>query len=204
MTDMDPPARIAPAAARNREPIAAVLRAHLPPSGLLLEIASGRGEHAMWFSRMLPGLQWQPTDRDPDALASIAAWRMTENIPNLLPPLQLDAAAPDGWPVAAADAVVAINMIHIAPWQATLGLLAGAARVLPPGGLLYLYGPFREAGLHTADSNAAFDRDLQARNAAWGVRDLESVAASAAQQGFARHDLVRMPANNLSVMFRRG
>ena len=200
---MSTASRTAPAVARNREPIAQVLREYLPRPGLVLEIASGTGEHAMWFGRALPDVTWQPTDQDPDALASIAAWRDTARLANLLPPLQLDAAAPDGWPLDAADAVVAINLIHIAPWRATEGLMAGAARVLSPAGLLYLYGPFREGGAHTADSNAAFDRDLRSRNPEWGMRDLQAVAASAAQHGFAPPELVRMPANNLSVMFHR-
>ena len=200
MTDA---ARVAPAVARNREPIAAVLRDWLPQSGLVLEIASGTGEHAVWFGGRLPGLTWQPTDRDPEALASIAAWRESAGLSNILPPLLLDATAPQDWPVRHADAVVAINMIHIAPWSATEGLMSGAARVLAPGGLLYLYGPFREAGGHTAPSNAAFDFDLQLRNLLWGVRDREEVADLAVRHGLEPAGRVRMPANNLSLLFRR-
>jgi SAM-dependent methyltransferase len=199
---MNQAARTAPAAARNRQPILRVLRDHLPQPGLVLEIASGTGEHAVWFSRALPALTWQPTDRDPEALKSIAAWRDTTGLTNLLAPLPLDASA-ETWPVARADAVVAINMVHIAPWTATQGLIAGAARVLGPGGLLFLYGPFSEAGVHTTASNAAFDADLRARNPSWGVRDLDEITALAIQVGFKAPDRIPMPANNLSVVFRR-
>ena len=199
---MPPAARSAPAAARNRQPILAVLRGLLPRAGRVLEIASGTGEHAVWFSRALSELAWQPTDRDPEALASIAAWRDSEGPPNLAPPLRLDVTE-DHWPVAQTDAIVAINMVHIAPWSATLGLLAGAARVLSSGGLLFLYGPFREAGAHTAASNAAFDAALRARDPAWGIRDLDEIAAFAVQHGFLAPERISMPANNLSVVFRR-
>ena len=195
-------ARSAPAAARNCEPILLVLRDYLPRPARVLEIASGTGEHAVWFSGALPELTWQPTDRDPEALRSIAAWRDSTGRPNLLPPLRLDAAA-DIWPVAQADAVVAINMIHIAPWAATQGLVAGAAQVLTPGGLLYIYGPFREGGVHTGAGNAAFDADLRARDPSWGIRDLDEVAALASQHGFMALERIAMPANNLSVVFRR-
>jgi SAM-dependent methyltransferase len=143
---MNQAARTAPAAARNREPILRVLRDCLPPSARVLEIASGTGEHAVWFCSALPALTWQPTDQDPEALRSIAAWRDRMDLPNVLPPLPLDAAA-ETWPVAQADVVVAINMVHIAPWAATQGLITGAARILSAGGLLFLYGPFREGGV---------------------------------------------------------
>jgi SAM-dependent methyltransferase len=199
---MTPAARSAPAAARNREPILRVLRDCLPRPARVLEIASGTGEHAAWFSSALPELTWQPTDRDPEALLSIAAWRDSAGLPNLLPPLPLDAAA-DTWPVARAEAVVAINMIHIAPWAATQGLVAGAARALTPGGLLYLYGPFREGGAHTGAGNAAFDADLRARDPSWGIRDLDEIAALASRHGFLAPERIAMPANNLSVVFRR-
>ena len=195
-------ARTAPAAARNREPILRVLRRYLPPSARVLEIASGTGEHAMWFSRALPTLTWQPTDHDPDALESIEAWRKTTSLPNVLPPLPLDAAA-ETWPVAQADAVVAINMVHITPWSATQGLIAGAARVLTANGLLFLYGPFREAGVHTGVGNAAFDADLRARDPSWGIRDLDDITALAVRQGFKEPERILMPVNNLSVVFRR-
>jgi SAM-dependent methyltransferase len=195
-------ARSAPAAARNREPILVVLRDCLPRPALVLEIASGTGEHAVWFSNAVPGLTWQPTDLDEEALRSIAAWRDASGPPNLLPPLCLDAAA-EIWPVAHADAVVAINMVHIAPWNATTGLIGGAARVLPPGGVLFLYGPFREGGEHTSAGNVAFDADLRARDPSWGIRDLDEITAFASQHGFKAPERIAMPANNLSVVFRR-
>lgn len=196
------PPRSAPAAARNREPILTVLRSHLPGPGTVLEIASGTGEHAVWFSRALPEVTWQPTDQDPEALATISAWRAAEGGPNLLPPLLLDAAS-GTWPVARSDAIVSINMIHIAPWAATLGLMAGAERVLPSGGLLYLYGPFKIDGTNTAPSNAAFDADLRARDPAWGIRDADDVAALGQRHGLNAEDRIAMPANNFSLLFRR-
>jgi hypothetical protein len=199
---MNQAARSAPAAARNREPILLVLRECLPRPAFVLEIASGTGEHAVWFASALSALTWQPTDHDPDALRSIAAWRDMNGLPNLLPPLLLDAAA-DIWPVAQADAVVAINMVHIAPWSATKGLIAGAARVLTSDGLVFLYGPFREGGVHTSAGNAAFDADLRARDPSWGIRDLDDITAVAGRHGFMAPERVAMPANNLSVIFRR-
>jgi SAM-dependent methyltransferase len=199
---MQQAARSAPAAARNREPILRLLRDRLPRPALVLEIASGTGEHAVWFSSALPGVTWQPTDLDKEALASIAAWRHEAGPKNLLPPLRLDASA-DTWPVAQADAVVAINMVHIAPWTATKGLIAGAARVLTQGGLLFLYGPFREEGVPTGAGNAAFDADLRARDPSWGIRDLDEITALASQHGFMGPERIAMPANNLSVVFRQ-
>jgi SAM-dependent methyltransferase len=199
---MNQAARSAPAAARNREPILRVLRDWLPRSALVLEIASGTGEHAVWFSRALPEVTWQPTDHDQGALSSIAAWRDMEGPENLLPPLRLDASA-SAWPVIQADAVVAINMVHITPWATTVGLIAGAGRVLTPGGLLFLYGPFSEGGVHSTASNAAFDADLRARDPSWGVRDLNDISALAGQHGFDAPELIAMPANNLSVVLRR-
>ena len=191
-----------PSVARNREPILAVLRTALPSQGLILEVASGTGEHAVHFAAALPGLRWQPTDRDPEAIRSIAAHRARARLPNLLPPLELDASSPI-WLVARADAVVSINMIHIAPWAAADGLMAGAGRVLPPRGVLYLYGPFKEDGCHTAPSNAAFDASLRAHNPDWGVRDLGEAAELARRYGLEFVARVAMPANNLSVVFRR-
>ena len=193
-------ARHAPAAARNRDPILAVLRDILPVSGLVLEIASGTGEHVRHFAEALPELDWQPSDADPDALASIAAW--SEGLPNVHRPLALDAAAP-GWPVARADAVLCINMVHISPWSATEGLFAGAARMLSPGAPLYLYGPYRRAGTPTAPSNEAFDASLKARNPEWGLRQLDDMIALADRAGLRFDRLVEMPANNLSLVFRR-
>ncbi len=195
-------AKSAPAAGRNREPILGVLRDLLPRPALVLEIASGTGEHAVWFGQALPDLTWQPTDRDEEALSSIAAWRDLAGLPNVLPPLRLDASA-DTWPIAEADAIVSINMVHIAPWGATQGLIAGAGRVLTQGGMLFLYGPFREGGVHTGPGNAAFDADLRARDPSWGIRDLDEITALAGQHGLVRSDRIPMPANNLSVVFRR-
>ena len=206
VSPLPPGALTAPAVARNREPILAVLRRVLPEHGLVLEIASGSGEHAVYFAAALPHLNWQPTDPDPEARASIAAYRAATALPNVLPPLALDAAAAH-WPVTEIDvqidAIVSINMIHIAPWVAAEGLMAGAERLLPERGVLFLYGPFREHGRHTAPSNAAFDESLRARNREWGVRDLDEVAALASRHGFALEERIAMPANNLSVVFRR-
>jgi hypothetical protein len=169
---------------------------------MVLEIASGTGEHAVHFAAALPQLTWQPTDQDDEALNSIAAHRAASGLPNLLAPLRLDAGAPD-WPVERADAIVAINMVHISPWRATQGLMAGAGRVLPPGGVLYLYGAYKENGAHTAASNEAFDQDLRRRNPEWGVRDLEEVVNLASVHGLKLVERIPMPANNLSVVFRR-
>jgi SAM-dependent methyltransferase len=194
----------APAAARNRDPIWSVLRQHLPQRGLVLEVASGSGEHIVYFAQLAgPALLFQPSDPDAQARASINAWIAETGLTNVRPALAVDAAA-DTWPVRSADVVVCINMIHISPWASTVGLVRGAARVLPPGGLLYLYGPYRREGRHTAPSNEAFDRDfLRARNPEWGVRDLEAVASLAAEAGFAPPLIEEMPANNLSVVFQR-
>jgi hypothetical protein len=197
------PRRYAPAAKRNRAPILAVLARILPPAGTVLEIASGTGEHVVHFAAALPALRWQPSDPDESARASIAAWRRTAGLGNIAEPAALDAAAPH-WPLDEAAAVLAINMIHIAPWAAACGLVAGAARLLPPGAPLYLYGPFRRDGVVFADSNRAFDESLRARDPAWGVRRLEAVAEIAAEAGFMLSEIVEMPAQNLSVIFRRG
>ena len=169
----------------------------------MLEIAAGAGEHAVYNAAAFPGLLWRPTDPDPDALVSIAAWRDHVALPNLLAPLQLDAADPDAWPVDRADAVVNINMIHISPWSATEGLMAGAGRILPAGGLLFLYGPYVEPDIETAPSNLAFDHSLKGRNPAWGIRRLDDVAALAARYGLALSERIAMPADNLSLIFRK-
>jgi len=198
----DDPRRFAPATARNRDPILEVLRGVLPPGGLVLEIASGSGEHAVHFAAALPGLTFQPSDPDAAARASIDAWVAETGLAGIRPALALDAGAP-GWPVERADAVLCINMIHISPWSATEGLLRGAAAILPAGAPLVLYGPYRRGGAHTAPSNAAFDADLRARNPEWGVRDLEEVAGLAAREGFGPPAVTAMPANNLVVVFRR-
>jgi len=196
-------ARISPSTARNREPILAVLREWLPDSGLVLEIAAGAGEHAVFNAAALPGLIWQPTDPDAEALASIAAWRDEAGLSNVLAPLRLDASEPDGWPVQRADAILNINMIHISPWVAARGLMAGAARLLTAGGPLVLYGPFIERDVETAHSNLAFDASLRARNPEWGIRRLDDVVALAATHGFELVGRVAMPANNLIVVFRK-
>lgn len=192
--------RFAPAAVRNRDVILEVLRRHLPSRGLMLEVASGSGEHALHFAAALPGLVFQPSDRDPAARASIDAWAAEARLPNLRPAMALDAADAE-WPIMAADAVVCINMIHIAPWAAAEGLFRGASKLLPPGGKLVLYGAFRQGGAHTTPSNAAFDEDLRAQDPSWGVRDLEVVAAAA--HGFRVTATEVMPANNLMVVLCR-
>jgi SAM-dependent methyltransferase len=194
--------RSAPHVARNAEPIEAVLRGVLPERGLVLEIASGTGEHALHFAHAFPQLRWQPSDPDPAALASIEAWRAGAELPNLLSPIALDACAQE-WPVQRADAVVAINMVHISPWSATEGLLRGAGRLLARGAPLYLYGPYRQAEVPTVPSNEAFDASLRARDPQWGLRDLEEVAAAAQAQALVLESVVPMPANNLSVVFRK-
>lgn len=192
--------RYAPATLRNRDPILAVLRRVLPARGQVLEVASGTGEHCAYLAAALPGLDWQPTDPDAEGRASTDAW--CHGLPNVRPALALDAAAED-WPVARAEAVLCINMIHIAPPAATPGLLRGAARVLGPGGVLVLYGPYRRDGVPTAPSNEEFDASLRARDPRWGLRRLEEVAAEAARHGFAPPEVTEMPANNLTVVFRK-
>jgi hypothetical protein len=194
--------RMAPATARNRDPILAVLRRVLPQRGVVLEIASGTGEHAAYFARNLPDMVWQPSDPDAESRESIAAWTEASGASNVRPPLDIDAAAPS-WPIDRADAMVCINMVHISPWRATEGLLSGAARILPAGGVLYLYGPYKRDGRHTAPSNEAFDRDLRQRNPEWGVRDVAEVRNVASVFGLRLQEIVEMPANNLSVIFVR-
>ncbi|MEP7349963.1 MAG: DUF938 domain-containing protein [Sphingorhabdus sp.] len=193
--------RHAPATERNRDAIVEVLRTVLPVTGLVLEVASGTGQHVVHFARSFPALDWQPSDPDPAGLASIAAWRQESELPNLLPPVELDAAA--SWPVYTADAIACINMVHIAPWAATLGLLTGAARILPQGAPLYLYGPYRQHDVVTAPSNEQFDISLKSRNPEWGLRDVEDVTAAADAVGLKLESIVEMPANNLSLIFRR-
>lgn len=194
--------RHAPAAARNRQPILDVLRPRLPEAGLVLEVASGTGEHVAHFAAALPDLTFQPSDPSAAARASIDDWAATSGLANIRPAIALDTEAP-GWPIERADAVLCSNMIHIAPWSAAIGLIAGAARVLPPNGPLHLYGPYRRGGRHTAPSNDAFDRQLRDSNPAWGVRDIEAVRELAAAHGFEEPEVIDMPANNLSVIFRR-
>jgi len=179
-----------------------VLRPLLPARGLVLEIASGSGEHVIAFARELPDLDWQPSDPSAEARASIAAWLAAEALPNIRAPLDIDVTrAP--WPIETADAIVCINMVHISPWSATEGLMRGAARLLPPGGLLYLYGPYVQRGVPTAPSNIAFNADLRMRDPDWGLRELDAVEECAATNGLRLEQVVAMPANNLSVVFRR-
>jgi SAM-dependent methyltransferase len=187
---------------RNREPILDVLRRVLPAHGLILEIASGSGEHAAYFAKGLPALVWQPSDPDAQALTSIASHRAAAGAANLLAPLRLDVTSAR-WPVERAEAMVCCNMIHIAPGSVSEGLMAGAQHTLPPGGVLYLYGPYKIGGRHTAPSNEEFDLSLRARNPEWGIRDLADVTELAGRHGLVLAETVQMPANNLSVIFRR-
>jgi hypothetical protein len=192
----------APSAARNRDPILNVLQRFLPARGVVLELASGSGEHTVHFAQAFPALAFQPSDPDAEARASIDAWAASAGLPNVRPAIALDATA-QPWPIDAADAVLCINMIHISPWEAAVGLVSGAAAILPPGSPLYLYGPYRRNGSHTAPSNEAFDRSLRERNPAWGIRDLEAVAELAAAHGFGPPAVEQMPANNLSLIFSK-
>jgi len=199
---------ISPSAARNRAPILAVLRDRLPPRTRVLEIASGTGEHAVFLAPALAVARWQASDADPATVAGIAARFAGAGVDALAPPIRLDAAAPDWAATARAagadpDAVLAVNLVHIAPWRVCVGLMAGAGRLLAPGGLLYLYGAYKRDGRHTAPSNARFDAALRAQDPEWGVRDLEAVAETAARNGLDLAEIVEMPANNLSLIFRR-
>jgi SAM-dependent methyltransferase len=192
----------AAATERNRQPILEVLRRVLPPTGLVLEVASGTGQHVVFFAGALPALRWQPSDPSPVHLDSIRAWTLAAGVDNVAMPVQLDVEiAP--WPVARANALLNINMIHIAPWSAAEALFQGAARLLPAGGVLFLYGPFKRDGRHTAESNARFDERLRSEDARWGVRDLGDVQKLALAAGFAAPEVIAMPANNLSLVFRR-
>jgi len=194
--------RSAPAALRNREPIADVLEEWLPAAGLALEVASGSGEHVIYFAERFPALEWQPTDIHPDALSSVAAWRDEASLSNIRPPLVLDAASAD-WPIDRADAVLSINMVHISPWASALGLLDGAARLLGPGAPLILYGPWFRDDVPTAPSNLDFDADLKRRNPEWGLRRVEDFAAAAKQRGLLLEEARLMPANNMMLLLRR-
>jgi Protein of unknown function (DUF938) len=194
----------APATLRNRDAIAAVLARELPPSGTVLEVAAGTGEHAVFFAAAFPALAWQPSDPSPEALASIAAHRAEYPGSNCAAPVLLDAAVPDHWPVAHADAILCINMVHISPWAATTGLFAGAARILRGHGApLILYGPYLEQGVETAPSNLEFDASLQARDPRWGLRHAEDLDGLAAQHSMARAARHALPANNIMLIYRR-
>ncbi len=191
---------MSPAAARNRQPILAVLSQVLPDQAVVLEVASGSGEHAVHCAQARPGWTWQPSDPNPEARASISAWRSHVGLGNLREPLPLDVSGI--WPSGPFDAVVAINLVHISPWEITEALMARSAQRLGEGGVLFLYGPYRRDGRHAAESNAAFDADLKARDPRWGVRDLERVVAAAHPHGFMLEQAIEMPANNLSVVLR--
>ena len=192
----------APATLRNRNFILGILRNVLPTRGVILEIASGSGEHVVHFARHLPNLVFQPSDREPDALHSVGAWVKATRVTNVRAPMVLDASQ-SPWPIASADGIICINMVHISPWDATLELIRGAAAILPPTAPFYLYGPYKREGVATTPSNQAFDRSLRDRNPTWGLRDLEAVAAIAQSVGFSVPTIIEMPANNLSVVFYR-
>jgi hypothetical protein len=192
----------APATLRNRDFILDVLRDVLPMSGMVLEIASGSGEHVVHFAKSFPNLVFQPSDPEPVALQSVAAWVKATGVTNVRAPVVLDASQ-SSWPIASADGIICINMVHISPWDTTLGLIKGAAAILAPASPFYLYGPYKREGVATAPSNRAFDRSLRDHNPAWGLRDLEAVAAMAQSVGFSAPIITEMPANNLSLVFRR-
>jgi SAM-dependent methyltransferase len=189
-----------PAPERNKQPLLKVLKRVLPKTGLVLEIASGTGQHVSHFAQKLPKLEWQPTDLDPVNLASIEAWRSHTGAANIRAPLQLDVRLP--WPVRRADAIVNCNLIHIAPWSVTEDLFRGAKRTLRPGAVIVMYGPYRIGGHHTAPSNQAFDDSLRRRNPAWGVRDLDTVRDVAGRLAIRCEEVVQMPANNLAIVYR--
>ncbi|HEY0102064.1 MAG TPA: DUF938 domain-containing protein [Brevundimonas sp.] len=203
LTEAPAGARSSPAAARNTGPILEVLKAHLPGRGPVLEVASGTGQHAVAFAAALPGLDWTPSDPSADARASIDAWAAELKPSNLAPALALDVLDFGSWPAGPFQAVVCINMIHISPWAATDAVMALAGQTLAPGGLLALYGPFREPDVPLAPSNGAFDDSLKSRDADWGLRDRDAVVAAAKLQGLALTRRIEMPANNIMLLFRR-
>ena len=194
--------RHAPATMRNRDAIVAVLKDILPASGLILEVASGTGEHIVYFGRTFPGLTFQPSDPDPACCESIAAWTKREAVTNIMPPLQLDAQARE-WDVPHPAAILCINMVHISPWESSIGLFEKAGTLLAPGAPLYLYGPYLRADVETAPGNLAFERSLKSRDLRWGLRDVADMDALAEQNGFERESLTEMPANNISLVYRK-
>ena len=194
--------RHAPATMRNRDAIVAVLKDILPASGLILEIASGTGEHIVYFGRTFPDLTFQPSDPDPACCESIAAWTKREAVANVLPPLQLDAQARE-WDVPHPAAILCINMVHISPWESSIGLFEKVGALLAPGAPLYLYGPYLRADVETAPGNLAFERSLKSRDLRWGLRDVADMDALAQRTGFTRESLVEMPANNISLVYRK-
>ena len=189
----------ATSAERNKQPILDVLCRVLPVQGLVLEIGSGTGQHVAHFAKALPKLEFQPSEMDETRHPSIKAW--IKGLPNVHPPLAFDVSQP--WPVRKADAVVCINVIHISPWEATLGLIRGAGEVLTPGGVLVTYGPYRRGGAHTAPTNEAFDASLKSRDPRWGVRDMEAIAAVAKKAGLELEETIARPSNNFTLVFRR-
>lgn len=192
----------APAANRNRQPILDVLRRVLPSTGLVLEVASGTGQHAVFFSEHLSGVLWQPSDASVDALRSIQAWVEESDLENLLPPIELDVRSPR-WPISIADALLCVNMIHISPWETTESLFHGASALLAGGSPLITYGPYRLHGAHSAPSNLAFDESLRSRNPLWGVRDIDALMELAERSGFELQERVPMPANNMTLVWTR-
>ncbi len=196
--------QVAPSAVRNRDPIIGVLKQVLPDSGKVLEIASGTGQHIVSFAEAWPGIEWTPSDPDPQARASISAWIEDSGTPNVRQPENIDVTKPD-WYEGIADTltgIICINLLHISPWQACEGLMAGAQKLLGQDAFLYFYGPFTRDGRHTAPSNEEFDRSLKHRNPHWGVRDVGDVAACAGAHGLLLDRVVEMPANNLSIVLR--
>ena len=194
--------RFSPASERNKDPILEVLRRVVPDRGRVLELSAGSGQHSVHFAAAFPDIAWQPSDIDPTALDSVTAWRSEAALPNLLAPLRVDVTAGD-WGVDPVDVVLSINMIHIAPWACSKGLFAGAARLLGSGGALVTYGPYTVDGAFTSPSNAGFDASLRSRDPSWGIRDLADLLVLAAEAGFEREDVVAMPANNMTVIYRR-
>jgi cyclopropane fatty-acyl-phospholipid synthase-like methyltransferase len=192
-----------PSAARNVGPIVAVLKQVLPTNGAVIEIGCGTGEHVVHFAEAMPNLTWLPSDPDSDSRTSTLSWIKFTGLSNVLPPLDIDVCA-KAWGIEQAapfDAIVSLNMVHIAPWAASLGLFAGAGRLLRAGGLLVLYGPFMRNGAHNAASNAAFDESLKARNPSWGLRDIVDLEHVAESTGLRLRETIEMPANNMSLVF---
>ena len=195
--------RHAPATERNREPIGDILQSRLPSEGTILEIASGTGQHAIYMAERFSHITWQPSETSPDNIASIKAWALEVNLPNLNTPLELDVNKTP-WPINSADAIFCANMIHISPWHSCICLLEGAAKVLTPGAKLFLYGPFLVDGQPTSESNKEFDLSLRSRNTQWGLRDVNHVRLEAEKNGFSMQEMLPMPANNFTVTFKFG
>lgn len=202
MSDSPNDKRHSEACERNKEPILEVLKDIFPEQGIVLEIASGTGQHAVHFASNLPNIIWQPSDIDPELRKSVQAWHAEFKLQNLNTPVHLDVTS-ENWPIDVADAMMCANMIHIAPWEACIGLLEGAGRILPEGGILCMYGPYKVGGKHTAPSNEAFDQSLRARDASWGIRNLDDVALEARRRGLHLIKTVKMPSNNFCVIYKK-